>query len=395
MQRCRFALSNGAIFISYRRKDTAASARGIYERLAQRFGADRVFFDVSIPAGTDFVDAIRGAITSSGAVVVVIGPDWFAGRSDELARRTPEDYVVFEVGTALEHGRLVLPVLVEGATMPLPDDLPPPVRPLATLEALEIDHERWDYDMGRLCERLEQVLTPAGDGPEPGRRFWDRPKALIIGGALLAVLVAVAIGAVLLGDGGGSGDDGAGDGSTEARLGDRPLSLSMQGNDVRELQALLGRLGFNAGSTQGVFDAQTARGVAAFQLCWGDRLEPDGRAGEATIAALRTHRIAVGTNGNDDLEGTSRGDVIFGLNGNDRIDGLTGDDKICAGEGEDVVGGGPGSDRLYGGADDDRLLGEAGDDTLLGYKGADRVDGGAGIDACLVESGDAAAGCER
>src|SRR5918998_6950346 len=100
-------MSNGAIFISYRRKDSAAYAQSIYERLAQRYDAERVFMDVSIPPGTDFVHVIRDAIRSSGVVLVIIGPDWLRPRGEG---RALEDYVVFEVETALEHGKLVIPV---------------------------------------------------------------------------------------------------------------------------------------------------------------------------------------------------------------------------------------------------------------------------------------------
>jgi hypothetical protein len=49
-----------AIFISYRREDSAGYAGRLHEELAERFGAGEVFRDVdNLRAGQDFEDAIR------------------------------------------------------------------------------------------------------------------------------------------------------------------------------------------------------------------------------------------------------------------------------------------------------------------------------------------------
>ena len=39
-------MSNGQIFISYRRDDSAGYARALYDRLVQYFSKERVFMDV-------------------------------------------------------------------------------------------------------------------------------------------------------------------------------------------------------------------------------------------------------------------------------------------------------------------------------------------------------------
>jgi hypothetical protein len=47
------------IFISYRRQETSALAGRLYDRLADRFGEDRVFMDVdTIELGVDFAAVI-------------------------------------------------------------------------------------------------------------------------------------------------------------------------------------------------------------------------------------------------------------------------------------------------------------------------------------------------
>jgi len=79
----------------------------------------------------------------------------------------------------------------------------------------------------------------------------------------------------------------------------------------------------------------------------------------------------IGSENDDDLDGTPGADVIVGLGGNDRIDSLDGDDVICGGDGDDD---------LFGGAGGDLLFGDAGNDTLEGGADADVCDGVTGID---------------
>ncbi len=65
------------IFISYRRAGTEGSAGRIYDRLAECFGSERVFMDVTdIGVGEDFADAIGQAINSCRVVIVLMGPRW-------------------------------------------------------------------------------------------------------------------------------------------------------------------------------------------------------------------------------------------------------------------------------------------------------------------------------
>jgi N-acetylmuramoyl-L-alanine amidase len=71
------------------------------------------------------------------------------------------------------------------------------------------------------------------------------------------------------------------------RLGDRFLYLRVppfRGDDVRELQSYLNRLGFNAGREDGIFGQDTERALRAFQHDMG--LPVDGIAGTSTISCL-------------------------------------------------------------------------------------------------------------
>lgn len=109
------------VFLSYRRDDTAGDARRIHDRLAKRFGAGLVYIDVEdIPLGVKFMDHITNALRDASYVLIAIGPRWLfvtdsAGR---LRLQNPDDPVRYEVKTALANKRLVVPMLIGGATMP-------------------------------------------------------------------------------------------------------------------------------------------------------------------------------------------------------------------------------------------------------------------------------------
>ena len=76
------AVTGRGVFISYRREDSAGDAGRLYDWLARRFGAERVFRDVNtLLPGTNFGARIEEAISSCGALLAVIGPGW-EGASD-------------------------------------------------------------------------------------------------------------------------------------------------------------------------------------------------------------------------------------------------------------------------------------------------------------------------
>lgn len=74
---------------------------------------------------------------------------------------------------------------------------------------------------------------------------------------------------------------------TTYKLGERVLKLTspnMQGDDVKELQIRLNKLGFECGAADGIFGKKTLVGVKAFQLA--HNLTVDGKFGSASFAAL-------------------------------------------------------------------------------------------------------------
>ena len=145
-----------AIFISYRRDDSASAAGRLADTLATRFDPGEIFRDVhAVPVGADFREVLREAVRTAQVVLVVIGRFWAVGRSSSTSRlQEPEDYVRMEIEEALAHDVHVVPVLVEGAQMPAGEAMPESIRRLAYLQAHEVLDSRWDHDVDRLVELL-------------------------------------------------------------------------------------------------------------------------------------------------------------------------------------------------------------------------------------------------
>lgn len=156
------------IFISYRRGDTTAYAGRLYDYLTARFGEDNVFMDVdTIEPGLDFVEVIEGAVGSCQVFLALIGDAWLTETGQTGRRRldNPEDFVRLEVAASLKRGIRVIPVLVQGASMPSSSELPEPLAKLARRHAFDVSDLRWRQDVERLMTTIEKVLA----GAEPGK----------------------------------------------------------------------------------------------------------------------------------------------------------------------------------------------------------------------------------
>jgi hypothetical protein len=150
------------IFISYRRSETAAHAGRLAEHLTAHFGSQVIFIDnESIEPGKDFVEAIEDAVSSCKILLALVGRQWLTC-SDEHGRRldNPNDFVRMEISTALRRGVRVIPVLIQGATMPRDQELPAALASLARKQAWEVTEIRWKQDVRQLINRIEKDLKP-------------------------------------------------------------------------------------------------------------------------------------------------------------------------------------------------------------------------------------------
>ena len=192
----------GGIFLSYRRDDTAGYSGRLADALRDSFGEDVVFLDVdAIAPGSDFVRAMTSAVENADVVLAVIGRRWLTARNSARRRRIddPDDYVRLEITVALERDRKIIPVLVDGARLPRPQDLPEPMKPLLRHNAIELSDNRWGYDLGVLLDELRPTSLPTEEHADPVPEGPGRPtsRRLRVRLGLVGLLGALLVGGLV------------------------------------------------------------------------------------------------------------------------------------------------------------------------------------------------------
>jgi hypothetical protein len=189
------------VFVNYRREDSAGHAGRLFDRLNARF-AGRVFMDIEMEPGVDFVDVLEREVGSCQVLIVIIGHEWLSVKDAAGRRRldNPADYVRLEVAMALQRKIRVIPVLVQGAAVPRAEELPPDLAMLARRNAIELSDVRWAFDVDRLVQVIEEVLegcdlrapvAPSGERQEgtPAATAGNAARR----GAWIALLAAVVV----------------------------------------------------------------------------------------------------------------------------------------------------------------------------------------------------------
>jgi hypothetical protein len=151
------------IFISYRRDDSAAEALAIASALRSAHGAEGIFLDsASIEPGTSWPAELEKALRGARTVLVVIGPDW-QGKKESGQRRIDEtnDWVRNEVSIALAEEKLVIPLLVKDASLPVATDLPDDLNSLSTRQAIPLRRDFWDHDLSIVLRK--RILSSDAD----------------------------------------------------------------------------------------------------------------------------------------------------------------------------------------------------------------------------------------
>jgi hypothetical protein len=150
------------IFICYRREDSAEVVDRIYGELEAAYPG-RVFRDISeMEGGLDFEDQVRDQLQQCQAALVVIGPDWLNIRDSDgnLRLHSEGDYVRIEIESVLARQALrVFPLLVKGASLPIPDAVPPSLRPLLRRHGYPTRRDPdFKSDIARLIVALDVTL---------------------------------------------------------------------------------------------------------------------------------------------------------------------------------------------------------------------------------------------
>ena len=156
-------LSDGTIFVSYRRGDDPGFAQALYRRLDVEFPRRALFMDVdgSIRAGDDFRREIEDRVLRCEVFLAVIGPRWLAALDERGRLDSGNDLTRIEIASALREHKCVIPVLVNDAEMPRPVDLPDDLKPLSWRNAIFLRHARFTADCEALIGEVEAALENA------------------------------------------------------------------------------------------------------------------------------------------------------------------------------------------------------------------------------------------
>ncbi len=205
------------IFISYRRDDARGTAGRLYDRLADHYGDENVFRDIDdMIKGEDFSLQVEQQISSCDVLVVLIGPDWFTltDVDGNVRIEQPDDLLRKEVEQGLTTpGMRVIPVLINGATQPIEDNLPQSLSSLSFRDGLEVRETRFEDDVDFLIRR-------GVGGPSIADTHRRRRMALLATMAAIVVAASIPLGRNYLTNGvepleGGFNVAVAGFGSTE------------------------------------------------------------------------------------------------------------------------------------------------------------------------------------
>jgi TIR domain len=161
----------GKIFISYRRASNQWAIERLFEVLADKFGADDVFFDrVAIEPGADWLASLDREIAQASAVILVFSKEW-AGDKPDGSRRIdqPDDMVRRELITANRHGRPIFPVIIDDSAPPNASQLPEGLRFVLKRQFLKLVPATDDF--AAQAHQLTQAVMGAQPGPAWGRRF--------------------------------------------------------------------------------------------------------------------------------------------------------------------------------------------------------------------------------
>jgi tetratricopeptide (TPR) repeat protein len=145
------------LFISYRRSDGGGWAGRLNDHLSLRFGSNVVWQDVDdLQVGKDYLPQILKQISTSAAVLIVIGPHWLKDGQKRL--QNPKDVLRMEIRHALKSKAAVIPTLVGGAHVPPAKKLPTAIAGLVKRNGLALNDADWARSMQFLFERLQGII---------------------------------------------------------------------------------------------------------------------------------------------------------------------------------------------------------------------------------------------
>ncbi len=185
------------IFISYRRNDSPGHAGRLSDAFRNKYGREQIFKDVTnIRGGVHFPSIINKAIRDASVMVVTIGPGWTGKRLFRKARVFNEkDWIRQEIEAALAAEKHILPVLVNGGTMPKKSELPESLNFFADLNAIVVRDSKWEGDIKDVYNEIEQLVKlplftiESKSGEKKGSKKKKYPILVPLGLSFLSVIL--------------------------------------------------------------------------------------------------------------------------------------------------------------------------------------------------------------
>lgn len=144
------------VFISYRRDGGATVARLLCDVLNQRNIS--TFFDKESLGEGNFDNAIEKNLHAARNFILIVSPGLFErgktvnGKYD--AQLTKTDWVYREIRIALETGKPIIPIFVNGE-QGFPSILPPDIEGICRKDALTLGHDHFESELRKLISRLK------------------------------------------------------------------------------------------------------------------------------------------------------------------------------------------------------------------------------------------------
>lgn len=144
------------VFISYRREGGATVARLLCDVLNQRNIS--TFFDKESLGEGNFDNAIEKNLHAARNFILIVSPKLFERGIDANgqydAKATESDWVYREIRTALETGKPIIPIFVNGEQS-FPSCLPPGIEEIRRKDALTLGHDHFESELRKLIGRLK------------------------------------------------------------------------------------------------------------------------------------------------------------------------------------------------------------------------------------------------
>jgi hypothetical protein len=168
------------IAVAYHADSARDRSEHIIDYLQRQYGPGNVLRAIPARDAADLRAQVESTMARRRVLVVILTPDW----ATAAAWRAPDDPAHIMIATALRRGLLITPLLVNGARMPSPGELPPDLAPFADRQAVVIrDGPQLRPDLQRVVDEVNTLLPwrPASVG-------------VLLGVAALLVSVAALLG---------------------------------------------------------------------------------------------------------------------------------------------------------------------------------------------------------